>query len=185
MDESETLVNSKILTVNEISFLTSWIGAAKQTRLLYRASRDGFSTFDFHSKCDNKAKTVTLIKTSDDSVVGGYTAAAWTSALSYSYDTTSYIFILREKGISSLSNAKKFGLRSTALTYSNYAIYNDPLFGPSFGFSDLRIVDHSQMNTGSEATYSVYSTYNTGTSNVFGRVMNDWTTLEIEVFQII
>ena len=95
------------------------------------------------------------------------------------------IFSLREKGISSLSNAKKFGLRSTALTYSNYAIYNDPLFGPSFGFSDLRIVDHSQMNTGSEAIYSVYSTYNTGTSNVFGRVMNDWTTLEIEVFQII
>ncbi len=186
LDESESIVNSKILSANEINALRSWIGETKQTRLLYRASRDGHSALEFHSKCDNKAKTVTLIRTHTDNVIGGYTAARWTSSLSYSYDTTSYIFSLRISGVSGLqNNAKKFGLRSAALSYSNYAIYNDPLFGPSFGNGDIRIVGNSLKNFGGEAIYSTFSTYNTGPSNVFGTVFTDWTTLEIEVFQIL
>ena len=32
-------------------------------KLLYRASRDGFSAKDFHKKCDKKNRTLSIIKT--------------------------------------------------------------------------------------------------------------------------
>ena len=31
-------------------------------RLLYRASRDGFSANEFHKRCDGKKNTITLVK---------------------------------------------------------------------------------------------------------------------------
>jgi hypothetical protein len=39
--------------------------------LLYRASRDGYNAVNFHAKCDNRGKTVTIIKTKKNYVFGG------------------------------------------------------------------------------------------------------------------
>ena len=47
-------------------------------RLLFRASRDGFATQTFHSKCDNKGPTVTVIK-SGANIFGGFTEISWKS----------------------------------------------------------------------------------------------------------
>ena len=47
--------------------------------LLYRASRDGWNSNHFHSKCDNKGPTLTVIKCTGGYVFGGYANAAWTS----------------------------------------------------------------------------------------------------------
>jgi hypothetical protein len=47
-----------------------------ETNLLYRGSRDGFSSDDFHSKCDNKGHTLVIIQT-DRGFVGGYADAEW------------------------------------------------------------------------------------------------------------
>ena len=41
-------------------------------RLLFRASRDGFETQTFHSKCDNKGPTITIVK-SGANIFGGFT----------------------------------------------------------------------------------------------------------------
>jgi hypothetical protein len=38
--------------------------ANQKWKLLYRGSRDGFSAKAFHSKCDYKANTLTIIKVS-------------------------------------------------------------------------------------------------------------------------
>ena len=46
--------------------------------LLFRASRDGFTAQAFHSKCDNKGPTVTIVK-SGDNIFGGFTEISWTS----------------------------------------------------------------------------------------------------------
>ena len=45
-------------------------------RLLFRASRDGFAAKSFHSICDNKGPTVTIVK-SGSSIFGGFTEAQW------------------------------------------------------------------------------------------------------------
>jgi hypothetical protein len=52
----------------------------KQWKLLYRGSRDGFTTAAFHAKCDGRANTVTLIVATNGSVFGGFTPVPWDSA---------------------------------------------------------------------------------------------------------
>ena len=47
-------------------------------RLLFRASRDGFAAQTFHSKCDNKGPTVTIVK-SGANIFGGFTEISWES----------------------------------------------------------------------------------------------------------
>jgi hypothetical protein len=41
-------------------------------KLLYRASRDGWQTTDFHRLCDNKGPTVVIVKASNGRLCGGY-----------------------------------------------------------------------------------------------------------------
>ena len=70
--------DSEILTNDEHrSVLKSWLPRG-QWRLLFRASRDGFATATFHSKCDNKGATVTIVK-SRNNIFGGFTEVSWAS----------------------------------------------------------------------------------------------------------
>jgi len=57
---------------------TEWM-PGKRMRLLYRSSRDGASAALFHASCDGQGPTVTLIKSSNGFVFGGYAGVAWSS----------------------------------------------------------------------------------------------------------
>ena len=50
-----------------------------QVTRLYRATdpNHGFTAAKFHSLCDNKGPTLTLIKTVDGHTFGGFTTACW------------------------------------------------------------------------------------------------------------
>ena len=43
------------------------------------AVRDGWTAGDFHSKCDGKGATLTLVRSKEGYVFGGYTAVPWSS----------------------------------------------------------------------------------------------------------
>jgi len=45
--------------------------------LLYRSSRDGIENATFHSKCDDKSRTIAIIQTTEGHVLGGYTSTPW------------------------------------------------------------------------------------------------------------
>ena len=60
--------------------LKTWLPIKSEWRLLFRASRDGFAALAFHSKCDNKGPTVTVVK-SGGNIFGGFTENAWTSKM--------------------------------------------------------------------------------------------------------
>ena len=45
--------------------------------LCYKASRDGFNPTAFHSRCDNKGRSVTWAETTNNWLVGGYTSVSW------------------------------------------------------------------------------------------------------------
>jgi hypothetical protein len=47
--------------------------------LIYRASEHGFGAADFHFRCDNKPKTLTVIKSNEGNVFGGFTVKEWLS----------------------------------------------------------------------------------------------------------
>ena len=77
---SKPFEESEILTNDEHqSVLKSWLPPHfGKWRLLFRASRDGFAAETFHSKCDNKGPTVTIVK-SGNNIFGGFTEVPWTS----------------------------------------------------------------------------------------------------------
>ena len=63
---------------NHQSVLKGWLPSQEgKWRLLFRASRDGFAAAAFHSKCDNKGPTVTIVK-SGNNIFGGFTEESWT-----------------------------------------------------------------------------------------------------------
>ena len=66
----------------------------KQFKLLYRATRDGFAASSFHAKCDQQPNTLTVIKTTNGFIFGGYTAVAWDSTSRHKIDPNAFIFSL-------------------------------------------------------------------------------------------
>ena len=79
MNPKEPFEESVILTNEEHpSILKSWLREAitGEWRLLFRASRDGFAASAFHSKCDNKGPTMTVVKSGGRNIFGGFTENA-------------------------------------------------------------------------------------------------------------
>ena len=78
----EPFRESTILTYVEYrKILQGWLPEVLvgEWRLLFRASRDGFAASAFHSKCDNKGPTVTVVK-SGANIFGGFTEKPWKNA---------------------------------------------------------------------------------------------------------
>ena len=76
-------IDSIILNSNErknefINKIIEWSGY-KSMELIYRGTRDGMSSIDFHNKCDNKGKTICLFLNKKDNIFGGYSSIPWTS----------------------------------------------------------------------------------------------------------
>jgi hypothetical protein len=66
--------------------------------LLYRGTRDGFDSDDFHSKCDGHCNTLTIIKAKESSnVFGGFTSVSWDGSSGYKSDPSAFIFSLTNK----------------------------------------------------------------------------------------
>ena len=49
-----------------------WFNSGDKFKLLYRKSEHGFDANDFHSKCDGKANTLTILK-ANGFIFGGLT----------------------------------------------------------------------------------------------------------------
>ena len=76
---TEIFLESEILTnVEHQGVLKAWLSPLQRKwSLLFRASRDGFESETFHSKCDNLGPTVTIVK-SGSYIFGGFTDVSWT-----------------------------------------------------------------------------------------------------------
>ena len=66
---------------------------------LYRATDQdvGFTAAKFHSLCDNKGPTLTLIKTVAGHTFGGYTRVNWDSNSNSKADYHSFLFSVDKK----------------------------------------------------------------------------------------
>ena len=79
--EKKEFEESVILTNEEHRrVLKTWLPIKSEWRLLFRASRDGFAALAFHSKCDERGPTVTVVK-SGGNIFGGFTGNSWTSKI--------------------------------------------------------------------------------------------------------
>ena len=73
--------DSVILSSEQRETLVNWLKESRTItndcdKLLYRASRNGWAASNFHSCCDSKGPTVTVIK-SGNYIFGGYTDQSW------------------------------------------------------------------------------------------------------------
>jgi len=73
--------DSMILSSDQRETLVNWLKESQaitnnSDKLLYRASRDGWAASNFHSCCDNKGPTLTVVK-NGNYIFGGYTEENW------------------------------------------------------------------------------------------------------------
>ncbi|CAH3143472.1 unnamed protein product, partial [Pocillopora meandrina] len=83
LDQSEILRNNHY-TLRTVSF---WLGSVVQSqsscwKRCWRASVDGWASTTFHSKCDNKGPTLTIIHVGLY-IFGGYTSTSWVHSITF------------------------------------------------------------------------------------------------------
>ena len=177
------LIDSKIIkTKEEIELLSKRLtpkGFLKNSKvifnLLYRASRDGDSPYDYHNKCDGKTNTLCVIQTTKGCKFGGYSEVIIDCNLGNFKDKNAFVFSLNKNKIYEILNPEKNAgdhckgwgpiFRSDA-----FAVWNKNFFS----------YDRHTVGTRSESNYGAMNEdyeINNGEKN-FG-------IKELEVFQII
>jgi hypothetical protein len=112
--------------------------------LLYRATRDGFGSSVFHSRCDGHSNTLTIFKAKHSRFIfGGFTTTDWDSSDDYKSDPNAFIFSLTNKDNTPLK-MKIDPLRHRC------AIYCDFEFGPTFGW-DIEIANNANTTMNSSS----------------------------------
>ncbi len=136
---------SAILNENAIwnEVLMSWLDG-RSFGLLYRASRDGWRSGDFHRCCDNRGPTLVVARCSNGFVFGGYAAAAWNSngGCFQSAANASFVFTLKNP----------HNIPPTRYSCKNPAneLYGHSNYGPTIGGSDLLVADQANANNHSQ-----------------------------------
>ena len=114
----------------------------KNIKLLYKATRDGWKCLDFRTRCDNQGETWTVIEDVNSNVFGGYTSFSWGSDQGWLYDSSAYIFTIKNP----------YSIPPTKYTlsddeYSRTRSIYDREFHPTFGSGpDIHIGDDSNHN---------------------------------------
>ena len=163
--------------------LLEWSGY-KKIELVYRGTRDGALSTNFHEKCDNKGPTITLIKNEKGNIFGGFSSVSWTSYGNYKQAPNSFLFSLTNiHGI----NPTKFQLKNNN---DSNAIYDGSTYGAIFGGGhDLYVrKDFLNNNTCSNFPYSYEDSIGKGKSIFTGDPNNSTTEFkikEVEVFKLL
>ena len=180
----QATIDSTILTSrkmkNDLVELCKLSG--KQFTAIYRATTDGFHVSGFHAKCDSKPATLTVIKTTNGCVFGGYTALGWDSSSGWRADPHAFLF--------SLVNVRCAPRLMPVVLGDQYSIYCNASNGPIFGAGNsIHIVNNSNTSTKSNSNlgesydFTLYS-YGTIEAQSFLAGSHHFQTSEIEVFQL-
>ncbi len=197
--DSTVFINSSILT-NELSTqlldLIEFPSDSKFT-LLYQATRDGFKASDFHSKCDGYSETLTVIKSSNGNIFGGFSWAYWGVLKNNSNYYHTYEYVRYNTGYKNDSNAFLFSLVNEFQvpakfkiheSKSDYAIYSSSYYGPTFGTGfDLFVADESNINTNSYSYLGSAYQFKKGHFKSYNSYLagsNYFKTVEVEVYQL-
>lgn len=173
------------LSLEEKSQLQEWICQKRNKgkfTLLYKMRRDGWNATTFHTKCDNKGPTVTVLYSTNGTVHGGYTSQSWTSSAQgyYGIDPKAFLFQLRSKGD---RNLQRF---SNCSQSGNNAIYCNYNYGPTFG-SGHDLLTFKGISGTNEAGFRLNGQFNLGNTyaNEFRDCLNDGQLIvyDLEVYQ--
>ncbi|CAM4842959.1 unnamed protein product, partial [Rotaria magnacalcarata] len=172
--------NGTLLKFEHKKKLNEFYGKTNQRwELIYKATRDGFDANAFHSRCNDKGPTITIIKSNNNYLFGGYTAIPWASDGLGKNDTTAFLFTFTNPHS---IPPTKYLIDSSKATN---AVYHQIGIGPTFG-SGHDITLENASNTKSSSHTNFPNTYldTTGKgSNTFTGAYY-FTTSDIEVFKL-
>ena len=135
INSSSSIINNDILKILVIiEFLQQEIKKNFSLELIFKMSKNGDTSKDFHKYCDNKGPTLSLIQTTDNKIFGGFTPLNWNSSDPYETlrDESGLTFLF------SLNLLKKYNL----LNKEEDGIRNDISNGPIFGNYDFGLRDN-------------------------------------------
>ncbi len=164
---------------NEL-YRTCAFDSGQEWELVYRASVDGFSSNEFHSRCDGIGNTLTVIKAENENIFGGFTEAKWSSKAEYTTNHNSFIY--------SLINKDKKSFKVMNSPNGAHSIYSKSDYGPTFGgghdfyiASDSNSNLKSYSNLGHTFKHQDYPNNTEKAKSILAGSYN-FKTIEIEVF---
>ena len=171
-------MNQTILTSPQLESLNQLIGFSNRTyRLIYRASRDGFSAINFHTNCDNVSSTLVIIQSAKLNIFGGYTSQAWASLNTYVTDVEAFLFSL----VNPTNNSLKILVKSSG----KQTIYTSIYGGPNFGNADIVVYANSNIYNNSYFANRAYQYPANISANTLFDGATQFKTKDIEVYNII
>ena len=168
------LKKSRIIENEEqIKLLKSWLPYLNKDnikcKLIYDAKRDGDKAETFHSLCDNKGATLTIISTNTNKKIGGFLSVSFGGNKGYIYDKDAFLF--------SLNYNEKYPSLNKGNNYDDQKNK-----GPIFGSFCIYIMDC--FLSSKENYYDPYTfRYDFGKRNQSKKFY--FTVLDLEVYQII
>ena len=103
--------------------ILEWSGYNKM-ELIYRGTRDGSTSNDFHNKCDNQGPTICLYQNEKNNIFGGFSPISWENNGSWKKCEESFIFTL----------TNIYGIEPTKFPHLNNknSVNHNSSQGPSF-----------------------------------------------------
>lgn len=178
------MVDSKILSNREYSALNAIVQHRDRSwGLLFRATRDGWTAGDFHSRCDGQGATIIVVRVLGGPVVGGFSSIGWISPfppgqIDTTDDEAAHVF-------TNLANSARF--ERFPLTTPN--LVRSTNWGPRFGMEELILLLNSSQHKYEAKRQFAHRDWcdtprSTTINHLTGRLGGTFLAEEIEVFAV-
>ncbi|KAJ5073329.1 hypothetical protein M0811_08737 [Anaeramoeba ignava] len=151
-------------------------------KLRFSTKKEEFDCKKWHSKCDDKGKTLIIIKTKDNYIFGGFTSIGFKKDKRWIYDSNSFIFSLRND-----KNDRKPEKLSIKKGQESNAIYSHSDYGLLFG-NDIYLLSNLQPGYSNTGVYYNIPNEITPRSNEAKNYLtgsyNSWVVDELETYFI-
>lgn len=158
--------------------LSEWC-KTKHFELLYRASCNGMTAADFHKKCDDQGPTITIVKSVNGCIFGGFASTSWGKDGKGHKAPGSFLFTLKNlQGIP----PTRFPLKDRM---DNNAVFHYDKCGAAFGKgSDFIMYSPFDANSKSHTDFVTYQDLSGKGFAVLSGERN-FVAREVEVFKVI
>ena len=155
----------------------------KSSRLLYKATRNGWSSQNFHKLCDNKGPTITIATLKDGKFIGAFSPISW-GIVNNQYINNPDAFLFDDK--------TKYTSNNSLFGPNQFVIYQSDSVGPTFGGGHdfLTLAQSSpKMLSNNVFTFLNYAGLlglnNTGPLRAPSRSYNNYELSNLEVYLIL
>eukprot|EP01126_Amoeba_proteus_P007401 TRINITY_DN12666_c0_g1_i1.p1 TRINITY_DN12666_c0_g1~~TRINITY_DN12666_c0_g1_i1.p1 ORF type:complete len:211 (-),score=41.96 TRINITY_DN12666_c0_g1_i1:233-865(-) len=138
-------IGPSLLAPQFYCIIQEWLGYPRSWCLIFRASRDGSSSSNFHGLCDGMGSTVTIVR-AGGYFFGGYASSSWNGTSGYITVENCFLF--------TLTNAWNHPPTPFYCTSPSYGMHCYSGHGPTWGGGyDLQIASNCCHSASSHSNF--------------------------------